>query len=793
MPNKKINKVIPLLTGLLLLFGHVLIAAPQTADPLTQRIIEINRLYEAKLVGKAEELAKQTIDNKAFMQAAAPALQFRAYLVHADLMARKGAYGEQVATLQTVLQKLAAWNAANSREALQVHNQLAQAYEQLGQEQEAITELHNALQLAKAILKPDDLVNTELRLALARLYTNRYALAEAEQQIAMASAIVKDRSDTPARVIQARVLQAQGELAFRETRTRDAADYYRQALQRREKLLGDASIETAQSTVSLASAMKGLHDFVEAEELYRGGFAIYESQVGIEHPIIATLLNNIGQMYYLQGRYADAEKVLQRALEIKRKFFAPGTLSLAETYNHLGYLYYLQKKDAEAANMFDQAIAIWSKPEYERTRYRMSAAVWRAVIKARQGQEEQALRELQEYLQVLIGIYGRDSVAVAQVHQEIAHIQQMLGKQDAAEQSYQQGLRAAASLGNDDRLELILISGDLAALQAERGDLETGLDTARNAIQGMQKRIDRYSGARAQKLINEIASLREAAITHVDIVARLLESKQTAEQQALLDESFATAQIARSSNVALALSRMAQRFAAGNGPLAGLVRQQQELQLRWQEIDGLLVAAIEKPPAERNTATEVALRSSLKQVEQKLATVTARIEQRFPEYAALARPAVLGIKQVQQLLKKDEALVVYLLGETQGFAWSVTANSADLHRVAIGTVELSDAVKDLRTYLTPDAISQLSDIRPVPMALAHGLYTRLMAAPLADIGKAVHVMVVADGAMQSLPLSVLVTRLPDKPVQTLEQHKDVAWLAKEKAVSVLPDVGSLRM
>jgi CHAT domain-containing protein len=40
---------------------------------------------------------------------------------------------------------------------------------------------------------------------------------------------------------------------------------------------------------------------------------------------------------------------------------------------------------------------------------------------------------------------------------------------------------------------------------------------------------------------------------------------------------------------------------------------------------------------------------------------------------------------------------------------------------------------------------------------------------------------------------VLVTRLPDKPVQTLEQHKDVAWLAKEKAVSVLPDVGSLRM
>lgn len=795
MQNRKITIVSLMIAGVLLLCSSVLPAAeqPADADVLTRRIIEINKLYEAKQAGQAETLAKQTLDDKALMQAASPALQYRAYLVYADLMARKGAYPEQVTTLQAVLEKLAGWGAENSREALQLRNQLAQAYEQLGREEEAITELNNALQLASTLLKPDDLGNTELHLALARLYTNRYALTEADSQIAAASAIVKGRDDTPAQVIQARVLQAQGELAFRQARSRDAADYYRQALQLREKLLGVASIETAQSTVALASAMKGLHDFVAAEELYRSGFAMYEAHVGLEHPIIATLLNNIGQMYYLQGRFADAEKILLRALEIKRKFYAPGTLTFAETYNHLGYLYYLQKKDIKAADLFDQAVAIWSKPEYKRDRYRLSAAVWRSVIKARSGQEQIALQELQVALQELIAIYGSESVSVAQVHQEIAHIQEQLGQPDKAEKSYRQGLRAAASLGNGDRLEQILINSDLAALQAGRGDLEAGLLTARDAIKGIRKRIERYSGERALKLINELASLREAAITHIDIVAQLQKGKDNQDRQELLEESFTTAQVARSSNVALALSRMAQRFAAGDGPLAELVRKQQGLQLRWQEIDGLLIAAIEKPPTERNSASEAALRSNQKQIEKQLVSLDTQIQQDYPEYAALARPEVLSIKQVQQLLKPDEAMLVYLLGERRGFAWSITPKSAELHRLAIGRGELSDAVKELRTTLTPDAISSLSDIRPVPMTLAHGMYQRLMEAPLVSAARAGHVMVVADGPMQSLPLSVLVTRLPDQPIKTLEQHRDVAWLVKEKAISILPDVGSLRM
>src|ERR1044071_8707132 len=42
------------------------------------------------------------------------------------------------------------------------------------------------------------------------------------------------------------------------------------------------------------------------------------------------------------------------------------------------------------------------------------------------------------------------------------------------------------------------------------------------------------------------------------------------------------------------------------------------------------------------------------------------------------------------------------------------------------------------------------------------------------------------------PLSVLVTRAPPADPETLIDHRDLAWLAREHAVIVLPSVGALR-
>lgn len=787
--NSLASYIVPLLIALLMLVTNIALA---TTEQLTQKIIEVNKLFEAGKILEATELSNRILKNKILLSEAAPALQIRAYLVNADLLLKQRKYLRQAESLETLLKQLNKWNVTVSIQSIQVRSKLARAYEQLGKEEKAIKVLKIAVEHARKVLKPNDLAHIELQLKLARLHTNRYEIKQAQEYITSVKKLLRHNNSKAAALARGRVLQSEGELFFRQAKTYRAAETYEKALLIRNRLAGEESIETAQTVISLAGALKGLHEFGRAEELYRTAFAIYEGKLGIDHPYMATLLNNIGQMYYLQGRYYNAEKVLERALLIKKKYYSKDHLIFAETHNHLGYLYYLQEKNTEAAEHLDAAIRIWSKPEYKRERYLASASIWRAVIKGRRGKTAEALKDLNRNLDLLERIFGKESVVTATAYQEIAHILEKQGKNKQAEQAYLKGLKSAAVLGDGSRLEQILINRDLAALQASEGRLEQALDVARQSIKGMRQRVDRYSGSKAHHLSAELKPLRQAAITHIDIISSL-RNKSVQNRDSLLNESFITAQISRASSVALALSRMAQRFAVKDGPLAELIRQQQKMLSRWQELDNLLTTAIQKPLGNRDKNEVAVLRTSLKKTEKQIAKINNEINDQFPKYVALTKPGLVTIKQVQKLLKKHEALIVYLVGKEKSFAWSVTKTHAELFKVKIGSEKLSNVIRKIRRYMAPDGISNLSDIRPVPVEKVYQLYKTILAQPISVIGDASSLVIVPDGALQSLPFSALVTELPDKKIKSLQDHAQVAWLVKDKAVSILPDVGSLQM
>src|SRR5207245_10623861 len=78
--------------------------------------------------------------------------------------------------------------------------------------------------------------------------------------------------------------------------------------------------------------------YAEAEPLFRQALDIMERAKGAEHLDVAIILNNLGELYYIQGRYVQAEPLYQRALAIKEKVLGPDALALAttlETYSAL--------------------------------------------------------------------------------------------------------------------------------------------------------------------------------------------------------------------------------------------------------------------------------------------------------------------------------------------------------------------------------------------------------------------------------------------------------------------------
>ena len=56
--------------------------------------------------------------------------------------------------------------------------------------------------------------------------------------------------------------------------------------------------------------------YSEAEPLFVRSLSIWETQLGADHPDVATSLNNLAGLYESQGRYAEAEPLYLRAVAI---------------------------------------------------------------------------------------------------------------------------------------------------------------------------------------------------------------------------------------------------------------------------------------------------------------------------------------------------------------------------------------------------------------------------------------------------------------------------------------------
>ena len=75
----------------------------------------------------------------------------------------------------------------------------------------------------------------------------------------------------------------------------------------------------ATSLNNLADLYQAMGRYAEAEPLYRRSLEIREKQLGRDHPDVATSLNNLANLYRAMGRYAEAEPLYRRSLAIREK------------------------------------------------------------------------------------------------------------------------------------------------------------------------------------------------------------------------------------------------------------------------------------------------------------------------------------------------------------------------------------------------------------------------------------------------------------------------------------------
>jgi CHAT domain-containing protein len=247
------------------------------------------------------------------------------------------------------------------------------------------------------------------------------------------------------------------------------------------------------------------------------------------------------------------------------------------------------------------------------------------------------------------------------------------------------------------------------------------------------------------------------------------------------DDSYVAVQRASSSAAANAVSKLAARFAAGTGELAELVRKDQDLTVEDERLDKSLIAAVSKPPAERNAAAEDQIRKRIDAIKSERDGLQKTFNQRFPEYAALSNPQPLSLKDTQALLAHDEALLALYFG-AKSYAWIITRTGADWVELPISAEDLDAQVKVLRESLT------FHVDKPFDPQLAFKIYQETFGAFADKITSKKRLSVVTNGALTSLPPQLLVTSDPSG-----KKLKEVDWLIRSHAITILPSVSSLKI
>jgi CHAT domain-containing protein/Tfp pilus assembly protein PilF len=565
----------------------------------------------------------------------------------------------------------------------------------------------------------------------------------------------------------------------------DAAEpVYRRALAMREKAPGPNRLDLGAALNGLAGLYKLQGRFSEAEKLYRHALDIVENAANPPAATVVTILSNLALVYQNEGRYDDEEPLYRRAITVADQASEADRQLLGPVIrNNLGGLYKEEHRWAEAEPIYENVLRL---RESGTTALLDLAASFNnlASVYDAEGKYRDAEPLYRRALQIRETALGPDHPDVAQSLNNLAGIYWAEGGYDEAEKLLQRALNIREKTAPSDHPERAAALNNLAALYWNEGRRAEALSYSRTAIAAVEAHLTVNADERSAAAVAEYRKSRTFFANHIGIAYGVM-AEQPEQHVALVAETFRVAQLAQASDAAQAVAAMAARFAADGGSLASVIRERQDLAARCRHLDADIVALATRPQSERKPDQEAALRTQLAEARQGLDFVERKIAAGFPDYAELGAPRPVPVADAQRLLAPDEALVVYLTTAHETWFWAVRSDVAELYRADLGVTGLTAEIETLRKSLTPD-------FDPYPATEALDLYRKLLAPAIPQLANISRLIVVPDGALQSLPLAILVTQRPEHDPKTLEDHRAITWLARDYAVTVLPAVTSLR-
>jgi CHAT domain-containing protein/tetratricopeptide (TPR) repeat protein len=774
-------------------FAHA--AGPMTGQVIEQRQAEIVKAFYADKFADAEKLARALIaDVEAETGPDSPSIWEPLNLL-ASVLDERGAYGEAEALWRRVLSMRLASTLSlpgdtalilsnlgqnltirgkfaeadvvfakaadlvvrntNDRDPLlaKIYNNWAMNQKAAGNPRSAQTNFEKALAISIATLGERDAQVAEMYDNLGLTLKDIGKLKDAEATIRKALSIWADTVGANSSAMArgrgnlGLVLTEAGNLPEAESETR-------QSIAIQTSVFGEAA---AASYSNLSLILTSQNRFADAEPIGRKAVALFEKNYGTSHPSTATAYDNLTIILSSLGRSAEAEPLNRKALAIRVATFGPDSADAALSYNNLAGTLAGIGRFPEAQVLLEKAIGILRQTLGSAHPQLASTLRNTAEIYALAGRQADSERLNREALSIRLALFGKDSLEAAQSYISTADAVNEQGRSAEAETLAAQAVAA----GRASRTRTATAVQDRATV-----------DPAANVYESYTR------------------------------IAWAAAAQKPADDDRLRAASFSAAQELVHSASGDAMAMASARIAAGTGPLAAIVAEQQDLSARVVDIDKRLLSALGK----QDQTNISALRQQESALQSRLKALDVEIDRSFPDYRALISPAPLTVTAVQKLLAPDEGLLflvtvgddVYSFAATsRTSAWHLGHDDADLARAQIRHLRCQVDVEHCPG--TPDS----SEIAPdsgahsahFDLRMANQLYQELIAPVEPALAGAKRIYVTASSALGDLPLGMLVTAAPDVDADDADPAVLAAapWLSDRYALTYLPSVAGLAL
>lgn len=486
----------------------------------------------------------------------------------------------------------------------------------------------------------------------------------------------------------------------------------------------------------------------------------------------AILHNNLGALLDQGGDLPAAERHYRSALAIQERLASVPDADRFSLLTNLGGLLGRRGKDEAAAQLYQEA---GRYSERVTTRERVIFHNNAGSLQLRLGAAEAAKRELQAA--------SAEAASAGLPDLLLAAIQHNLGVLAVEQRQYSQaqGLLEAALAIRKQRLgpdhpDYAKTLAALALVEQGLGAPAKALVAARAASRALGDALLSHGmggGAGASQTRRE---WREALATHLRLLAGAgLPAAEAA------GEAFEIMQMAR-------LGETARVFAsaqlADGGVLAGRLQEIGRLRERFEQAERALIQVLERDGG-RGTADELAQRNELLRLREALVKADAELAVSHPKYHELVSGKRARLRELQSILKPDEAMLYYLTAREESFVLAVTASEATFVMVPLSQQQLNAGVQAVRRSVDPGLGSE----DRFAGAESHALFKALVAPVLPQVSGRAHWFLVPDGALESLPFALLLgSPPPPKP-----DWKAMDWLIRRHALVTLPNPAALML